>query len=107
MKYIFAILLSVSLYSPDITRLVAYADYIVDFVSKDEVNICDCEDILQKNESPGHREHHIILKTQLTYIITEVFLLQDIAVSNDSEFTDPVNILLPRASYDIFQPPRV
>jgi hypothetical protein len=106
-KYILAILLSVSIYSPDIARLVAYTDYVLDVVSEEKLNICDCEGILQKDTPVGHKEHNMVLTTHFTCVLTEVFSLPEPVSAHDQEFNGEIDLLLPRFTYDIFQPPRV
>lgn len=108
MKYILAIQLTLSLYMPDIARIVAYADYVVDVMSLEKINLCDCRDILEQRESPEeHQQHIALVKTQWTYIITEEFTVPGITGANTKQAVADVHNKLPRISFDIFQPPRV
>jgi hypothetical protein len=105
-RYLLLILLSGSLYSPDILRLVAYADYALDALSENKVNICDCADVLQENEETPHEQHSVIIKDQLTYIQTDVYTLSAPVISVASLSGFPTNDQPVGRSYDIFQPPK-
>ena len=107
MRCLLAILLSASLYSPDILKLVAYADYVVDKVSARKVNICDCEDMLRNDQSADHTAHTAPLKSQLIYIIPSLYTLQPVKVQGASQFTHEHDGAPISRSYGIFQPPRV
>lgn len=108
MKYILAILLSISLYCPDIARLFAYADYVVDVVSAEKINLCDCQDVLEQKETTADHQKHIILTpTEWTYILTEAFILPSLTNSQKEKTVANVHNRLQRISFDIFQPPRV
>lgn len=109
MKCFFAILLSVSLYSPDIARIIAYTDYIVDTVSEKRINICDCEGVIQQNQQPpsDHQQEMSILATEFKYVATGMFGIVAFTSSiHKNESIHPVG-KLSFFSHDIFQPPRV
>jgi hypothetical protein len=107
-KYILAILFSASLYAPDMARLVAYADYVVDVVSEEKVNICDCEGILKQPEKPsGHQEYMTVLKTEFKYTLTEIFTITHVNKPFIEQYCLVVNTKLPRYAGDIFEPPKV
>ncbi len=107
MKYFIAILLSLSLYAPDVAKLVAYADYVVDVATNTKVNICNCEPILEKNKTADHTDHHVVVKADWIYLVTQV-------VSVVSYHTSPAKVHcvyteadLSQFSNTIFQPPKV
>ncbi len=107
MKYFLAILLSLSIYSPDIAKLAAYTDYVVDAISNEKVNLCDCEHMLQQDKGPEHKKHPVEVKTTWTYIATEPFSVAHFPHSAVTAYQDHVNARLVHQSYAIFQPPRV
>ena len=106
MKYALTILLSLSLYAPDVAKLVAYTDYVVDVVTNNKVNICDCEPIIEK-QSSEHKDHHIIVKTDWTYIAAEIFYLQPQLKFHIKKYPLYNDNLFPQFSHNIFQPPKV
>jgi hypothetical protein len=106
-KCCLAILFSLSLYAPDVAKLVAYADYVVDAVTNKKVNICDCEPILEKGNNADHKDHHIVIKTDWTYTITPILSFEALPVDSSSEFSIYTNNNLSNFSHTIFQPPKV
>jgi hypothetical protein len=107
-KYILAILLCTSLYAPDVARLVAYADYVVDVVSEEKVNICDCEGILKQPEKPSdHQEYMAVLKTEFKYTLTEIVTVSNVSRPTLQQYYPAINKQLSQYASDIFQPPKV
>jgi hypothetical protein len=107
-KYLLAILLSVSLYTPDIAKLIAYVDYAVDIASSEKINLCDCKDVLAQQSQPeNHQQHMGQAETEWKYIITEMLTIPAMQVDLKTEPIAGINNKLHHISFDIFQPPRV
>jgi hypothetical protein len=105
-KYFLAILLSLSLYSPDVARLIAYADLVVDTVTENKINICDCQAIVDKDTSEKHEQHMVDIKTSWTYLAAQLFVLGDSPVHSVREYAIYHTPQLMQFNSSIFQPPR-
>ena len=108
MKYLLAILLSLSIYTPDIAKLVAYVDYVVDIASAEKINLCDCQDVLEKqDDAENHQQHKAVVKNEWTYIVTEVLIISSIDIPQQKLSPSQIDSRLCQMSFDIFHPPRV
>jgi len=106
-KYFVSLILIIALYSPDIARIVAYVDFLVDTATEQKVNICDCEDILEKEKKETHTKHPVEISTVFKYTLPGVICIASPVKEYHLSYSRYINPFRTEYCYNIFQPPRV
>jgi hypothetical protein len=104
------IILAVSLYAPDISRIAAYIECTVKANVYNVIQPCDCSmnntPAQDQNSSP-EKQNKFSEQTTWKYIVTKTELLKFYVDSKSKNYVDHSSQIIPSSfANDIFHPPR-